>query len=729
MNKKIKILCTLGPSSMKPGIIKKLDEKGVDIFRINLSHTPEDAIEGAVSAIRAATGKPICIDTEGAQIRNGLMAKKTVKFKNNSIVRIHRTEAVGDSANIYLKPGFISGELKPGDLISVDFENLLLKVLKKYKKVLKARVMCAGRIGSNKAVTIDREIKLPALSKKDMKAIRIGLRYGVEYVALSFAGGKEDVKQLRGLVRDKMRIISKIESKKGLDNLDDILSVSDSILIDRGDLAREEALEMIPFFQKAIIRRAKEHDTPVYIATNLLESMVNRRVPTRAEVNDVVNTLLDGADGLVLAAETAIGKYPVECLTMVRRIITTYETVPKSHSRDYIPDKRPPYSLTLTEPHGGYLVDRTNFGKNDIGTKGLKMLPVDERVIIDAEQIATGAYSPITGFMKKGEIERVLNEYKLSDTVIWTLPIVLQAAWSQAKNFRSGDKIALVYKKDGNIYAILDLEDIYRFDFKSVALRWYGTVDLSHPGVKMLKAGGDCFLGGKIELLRRIDNNFREFTLTPVQTRHIFEKKGWNTIAAFHTRNVIHRAHEHLQISTLKKFGVDGLFLHPVIGPKKKFDFTAEAILRSYSIMLEKYYPKDKVLLAAFLAFSRYGGPREAVFTALCRKNFGCTHFIVGRDHTGIGKFYEPDGARKLFDKLGDIGIKPIFFDEVYYCKICKKYVENCRHGRSMSLQISGSAARDIFKSGKIPPEWFMRKDIAKSVIDSLKNKKRVFVR
>jgi ATP sulfurylase len=726
--KKIKILCTLGPASMSAKVIKRMDDLGVDLFRINLSHTQQADIEKAILTIKAATNKPICLDTEGAQIRTGFMANKKVTFKENSIVKIHKDEAIGDSSNIFLKPSSILDQLEPGDLISIDFDNVLLKVKRKTNDFLEAVVICAGSVGSNKAVKLDRDVKMACLSEKDKFAIQIGSQHGIKHIALSFANKKDDVLLLRKLAGIDTQIISKIESKQGLNNLEDIVSVSDAILIDRGDLSKEEPLEMIPFLQKTITRVAKANHVPVYVATNLLESMVSKIVPTRAELNDCINTLLDGADGLVLAAETAIGKYPVECVRMVNRLIKAYSMLSSRKLGMEMLGERPAGSLTLIEPHGGFLVERFNSSKTEKELRDLKKLVVDETVLVDAEQIAIGTYSPLEGFMTRKEINAVLDQYRLPQGVVWTLPVVLQLPQKKARRFKKGETIVLVSEKDSLAYALLHLEDIYCFDFCDIARRWYGTLDTEHPGVKMLKEKGNYFIGGKIELLMRLDTKFKEFTLTPRQTRHIFEKKGWNTVVGFHTRNVIHKAHEYLQLAALKKMGIDGLFIHPIIGPKKKFDFAPDIILKSYMLMLQRYYPKNRVLLGAFMTFSRYAGPREAVFTAICRKNFGCTHFIVGRDHTGVGKFYPADGARKLFEKLGDIGISPIFFEEVYYCRKCRRYVQQCGHKHFHSLKISGTQARNMLLNGKRPPEWFMRREIAKLVLAEMQNGSKVFL-
>jgi ATP sulfurylase len=227
--------------------------------------------------------------------------------------------------------------------------------------------------------------------------------------------------------------------------------------------------------------------------------------------------------------------------------------------------------------------------------------------------------------------------------------------------------------------------------------------------------------------VKRLPSPNKYYELTPSQVRLIFKNKGWSRVIGFHTRNVIHNAHEYIQLEACKRAHCDGIFVHPVIGFKKKGDFSANVIVKCYQKMIEEFYPKEKVLFATFQNYSRYCGPREAVFTALCRKNFGCSHFIVGRDHTGVGSFYEPDSVHNLFDKLGDIGITPVYFNKVYYCQKCENYVESCNHSYSAKNHISGTQVRKILKDGKLPPKWFIRKEIAQTVLNELKQNNNVF--
>ncbi|MDD5005743.1 MAG: sulfate adenylyltransferase [Candidatus Omnitrophica bacterium] len=725
MKKKIKILCTLGPSSIDERTILRLDSLGVDIFRLNLSHTEIKDLENLILSIKRFTNKPLCLDTEGAQIRNGFVENNKVYLKENSLIEITKKNIVGNSRRISFTPNFVVRELRIGDLISIDFESVLLQIIKTNLDSVTARVVADGYIGSNKAATVDRNIQLPVISEKDKEAIKIGLKHGLQYFALSFASDRKSVEYFRSQLGKNAHIISKIENREGVKNIDGIISVSDSILIDRGDLSREEPIERIPLIQKLIINKVNKKKIPVYVATNLLESMVRSKKPTRAEANDVINTLLDGADGLVLAAETAIGAYPINCTVMISKMIKQCLDFSRNHSLDNLQDSD---SYVLIEPHGGTLVNRVVREPNIKEINKYKTLIVDETVLLDAEQIAIGAFSPLQGFMNKEEINSVLKNYKLPNGVVWPLPIFLQVDRKYIGKFKPGNKIALVLRNTNKAFSILNLEEIYTYDLDKMARETFRTNDESHYGVQQLKRRGEYFLSGKVDLIERLPSKYKHFEITPRQARLIFENKGWHRVVGFHTRNVAHRVHEYIQMLAFEKYHCDGLFIHPVIGPKKKGDYTADVILRSYELMIEKYYPKGKVFLAAFQNYSRYSGPREAVFTALCRKNFGCSHFIVGRDHTGVGNHYKQDDAHKLFNYLGDIGIVPIFFNEMHYCKKCCKYVEQCKHNNKNISEISGTHAREMFGFKKAPPDWFMRKEVSDFVLNEIKEGGKVFV-
>jgi pyruvate kinase len=320
-----KILVTLGPSSLSEYIIRKCADQGVYVFRINLSHTPLKDVEPTINKIRQWTDVPICLDSEGAQMRNENMKSGAVVFYCGDHIKIHFDSIIGDADNISFTPAGIAQKFAIGDEISVDFDHVSFHIDEIHDGYCLASITHGGEVGSNKAADISRELEFDPLTEKDLSAIRIGLDNGIRHFALSFANRRGDVEQMRAVCGSDANIICKIESPSGLENLEEIIELADEILIDRGDLSRRIAIEKVPFLQRRIIAMARARKTPVFVATNLLESMVSRKSPTRAEVNDVVSTLLMGADGLVLAAETAIGEYPDKAVEMVRKLIVENE--------------------------------------------------------------------------------------------------------------------------------------------------------------------------------------------------------------------------------------------------------------------------------------------------------------------------------------------------------------------------------------------------------------------
>jgi pyruvate kinase len=322
---KYKILVTLGPSSLEKNIIEQMEKEQVYLFRINLSHTKIEELEDVINKIRNHSQIPICLDSEGAQIRNQIMKIGEVFLNTNDRVKIHYDEVLGDTNNISFTPTNIARKFEVGDKIRIDFNSACIQVVEKKQTYITAKVINKGNVGSNKAVDLDRDISLDAITPKDKAAIKIGRKMGIKHYALSFAGSQNDVKMFREHTGYGTSLISKIESRDGLLNLNGIISESDEILIDRGDLSRQFRLEIIPFLQRRIISIAKANSVPVFVATNLLESMRSFPEPTRAEINDVISTLLMGGDGLVLAAETAIGGYPSEAVQMIRKLIKQLE--------------------------------------------------------------------------------------------------------------------------------------------------------------------------------------------------------------------------------------------------------------------------------------------------------------------------------------------------------------------------------------------------------------------
>jgi sulfate adenylyltransferase len=352
---------------------------------------------------------------------------------------------------------------------------------------------------------------------------------------------------------------------------------------------------------------------------------------------------------------------------------------------------------------------------------------------MDAEQIAVGAFSPIEGFMCQNEMNSVLDNMRLPSGIVWPIPIILQLSTENAKKFSIGEKILLVYEEDNLAYCTLVIEDIYKLDKEEIIKKWFGTDNPEHPGVKQIILGGDYAIGGKIELIRKRESPYKLYELAPEQTRRIFSERGWKKVVGFHTRNAIHCSHEFIQMDAMRKGFCDGLFVHPVIGKKKEGDFEPNIIIKSYEKMVNGIYPKGKVVFSAFPTFSRYAGPREAIFTALTRKNFGCSHFIVGRDHTGVGNFYSPTASHEIFDKFSkeELGIIPIKFNKVFYSSTEKNHFHESEcpnYPEDKKLHISGTEARKILQEGKMPPEWFMRPEISSLILETLKNKEKVFV-
>jgi pyruvate kinase len=318
------ILCTLGPASLRPDVVKELDARGIDLFRINLSHTPPDAVESTIEFVRRYSSTPICLDTEGAQVRCGTMMPGVVVTEGETIT-LTSTDSLGMADTLAMRPPSVFEELRVGSILKVDFDGAELRVTEVGEGDAEAIVVDDGHVGSNRAVTIEPPPRLPPFTDHDVSAIEVSARHGIRHFALSFANDADDVASFRDALPPDSYVIAKIENRTGVSNVEGITSAADAVLIDRGDLSREVAIEYVPVYQKHIIRCANALNTPVFVATNLLESMIKSRVPTVAEANDIVNTLYDGAHGLVLAAETAIGEHPVQSVDMVLRILEAFE--------------------------------------------------------------------------------------------------------------------------------------------------------------------------------------------------------------------------------------------------------------------------------------------------------------------------------------------------------------------------------------------------------------------
>lgn len=377
----------------------------------------------------------------------------------------------------------------------------------------------------------------------------------------------------------------------------------------------------------------------------------------------------------------------------------------------------------VSKPHGGKLVRRiaSRRRKERIISEidEIPKLEISEGQALDAENIAHGVYSPLEGFLTGEDFEMVLDEMRLTSDIPWSIPIVLDASEDFASRISQGDEILLVH--GGLPIAIMKVDDIYDYDKKRFAVSVFRTSDPNHPGVSRVYSMRDKLLGGEIELLNELPNPYERYTLRPIETRVLFRERGWRTVVGFQTRNVPHLGHEYAQKSAL--VFVDGLFVNPVIGKKKRGDFRDDVILRAYEVLFEHYYPRDSAVLGIVRYEMRYAGPREAIHHAIMRKNFGCTHFIVGRDHAGVGNYYGPYDAHEIFSRFPDLGITPLFFREFFYCRRCGGIVNEriCPHPREDRLYFSGTKIREMIRSGKQPPKEIMRPEVYE-VVASFEN-------
>lgn len=375
----------------------------------------------------------------------------------------------------------------------------------------------------------------------------------------------------------------------------------------------------------------------------------------------------------------------------------------------------------VNTPYGGKLINRilSEEEKNKVLSEDLLKVRINNDLVTEVKNICNGVYSPLEGFMNHEDIDSVINDTRLSKGLFWTIPIVLDVDKLTASRINPGQTILLVNVVDHPI-AVMTVEDKFNYDKEKFCKSVFGTNDLEHPGVKNVKKYmGEVFLGGKVDLIDDSKDVFPELYFTPAMVRDAFERNGWKTIVAFQTRNPPHRGHEHLQKCALEV--VDGLFINPVIGKKKDGDFKDDLIIRAYQIALEHYYPPHRVFLGILPYEMKYAGPKEAILHAIMRRNFGCTHFIVGRDHAGVGNYYGTYEAQEFLEKYAnEIGMTPLKFDNAWYCKRCKAMVtdKTCNHSEEFHIKLSGTKVRAMVKDKLRPPEEFMRSEVADLIID-----------
>jgi len=382
----------------------------------------------------------------------------------------------------------------------------------------------------------------------------------------------------------------------------------------------------------------------------------------------------------------------------------------------------------LIPPHGGKLVSL--FAPADKAkelaeeAKRLKSVPLDDRSQSDIEMLAQGGYSPLSGFLTHEEWRGVVTDMRLPDRTLWPIPITLQVSQEIGSSIRPGARVALKDHRNEAL-AIMTVTDRYAPDRTMEAKEVYRTIDPAHPGVAhVMQENGAVYLGGPVEVIRRPDTiRFPKHHRDPADVRRVFEERGWRTVVAFQTRNPVHRAHEYLQKCALEM--VDGLLLHPIVGATKSDDIPAEVRMKCYEVLLEGYYPANRVLLNVLPMPMRYAGPREAVLHAIVRQNYGATHLIIGRDHAGVGNYYGTYDAQDMLRSLppGEIKLTPIYFENSFFCRICGSMAspKTCPHDESAHLALSGTKVREMLRNGEVPPPEFTRKEVAEILIASMK--------
>lgn len=379
----------------------------------------------------------------------------------------------------------------------------------------------------------------------------------------------------------------------------------------------------------------------------------------------------------------------------------------------------------LIAPHGGELVinlagEQERAALNE-RARSLPQLQVSPRQLADLEMLAIGAYSPLGGFMNRADYLGVVNDMHLTNGLPWSIPITFSISSERATTLREGAQVALV-NAQGVLQAIMTIDEKYGYDKQLEATKVYRTLEEAHPGVKALYQQGEILLGGSIRVVALQEQVFARYRYTPTQSRQMFREHGWRRVVGFQTRNPVHRAHEYIQKCALET--VDGLYLHPLVGETKDDDIPAAVRMRCYEVLLQNYYPADRVILGVLPAAMRYAGPREAIFHAIMRKNYGCSHFIVGRDHAGVGNYYGTYDAQHIFAEFDParLGITPVFFEHTFFCRACDSMASSktCPHGNEQHVTLSGTKVRQMLQAGELPPREFSRPEVAKVLIEAL---------
>ena len=387
-------------------------------------------------------------------------------------------------------------------------------------------------------------------------------------------------------------------------------------------------------------------------------------------------------------------------------------------------------SAKLVPPHGGelkpLLLEGEALKEAKEKAKSLPQVKLSSRETSDLIMLGMGAFSPLDGFMRQKDYKTVVTDMLMADGTLWPIPITLSAPKEQADTLKEGDEVALVDDENGEMMGSMIIEEKYTYDKKHEAINVFRTDEEAHPGVAKVYAQHDVYLAGPVKVFSELHypDEFGNYYARPAETRKIFAEKGWKTIAGFQTRNPIHRSHEYVTKIALEV--IDGLFIHPLVGKLKPGDIPADVRMKCYEVLLDKYYPREHVVLKVYPMEMRYGGPREAVLHAIFRQNFGCTHLIIGRDHAGVGNYYGPFDAQKIFEEIpeGKLHIQPLMIDWTFWCYKCDGMasMKTCPHGKEDRLLISGTKLREMLSKGERPPKEFSRPEVVEILMDYYKN-------